>query len=347
MQTQKNILNTQQLSIGYKKAKKSIKVVAQNLNLNLNAGEFICLLGANGTGKSTLMRTIAGVQTPLSGEILLENQAIKKLKASHISQRLSLVLTDNIAIGNLSVYTLVSLGRTPYTGWLGKLTPKDIQIIEKALEATETTSYIDRNIDQLSDGEKQKVMIARALAQDTPLILLDEPTAHLDLPNRVMIFKLLRKLAKNKNKAILLTSHELDLALQAADKVWLMQKQEASDICNIVAGTPEDLVLNETFERAFHKAGFHFDKQNGTFKIHESEHIKVKLSGNGIQAFWTKRALEREGYAITKNGDALYHIELSGHSKENYCWKLNSSDRSKEYLSVEQLLQALHQKQKN
>jgi len=344
MKMQKNILNIQGLSIGYPKAKRSNKVVAQNLNLNLNAGEFVCLLGANGTGKSTLMRTIAGVQPALSGEVLLENQPIKKLKTSHIAQKLSLVLTDNITVGNLSVYTLVSLGRTPYTGWLGKLTQKDIHIVEKALEATETTSYIHRNIDQLSDGEKQKVMIARALAQDTPLILLDEPTAHLDLPNRVMIFKLLRKLAKDEHKAILLTSHELDLALQAADKIWLMQKQETSDTCRVLAGTPEDLVLNETFERAFHKDGFHFDKQNGTFKIHESEDKKVKLSGNGIQAFWTKRALEREGYAITNNGDAMYHIELSGHSKENYCWKIDSPKISKKYISVEHLLQALNEK---
>lgn len=337
-----NILATQNLSIGYNKGKKIEKTIASNLNLKLHAGEFVCLLGANGSGKSTLMRTVASVQPALAGRVLLENTPLQKLKTAHVARKLSLVLTDKITIGNLSVYALVSLGRMPYTGWMGKLTNKDKEIVEWALNETETTGFIHRNIDQLSDGERQKVMIARALAQDTSLILLDEPTAHLDLPNRVMIFKLLRKLARQTNKAILLTTHELDLALQAADKIWLMEKRSQQGQSNIVTGTPEDLVLSETFEKAFEKEGFHFDKQTGAFKINEPERKKIYMTGEGIQAFWTKRALEREGFAVTQNKDATYKLTLEGNNKENYRWTIDSET----FESVENLLEALRQKEK-
>lgn len=322
----KQILSTQKLSIGYDKGKKHEKVIAQHLDLQLHAGEFVCLLGANGSGKSTLMRTIAKVQPALAGQVLLEQVPIHEFKPTQIARKLSLVLTDRVAVGNLSVYTLVSLGRVPYTGWLGKLTEHDKEVVDWALQATETAQFAHRNINQLSDGERQKVMIARALAQDTSLILLDEPTAHLDLPNRVMIFKLLRKLAQQTQKAILLTTHELDLALQAADHIWLMQPKVGASGGVMSMGTPEDLVLQGTFEQAFQKDGFHFDKRTGAFNINEPQRHKIVLVGEGIQAFWTQRALEREGYAVTKTKDelsGLKTVSLLGKQANGYAWQLN------------------------
>lgn len=336
-----NILKIDNLSIGYLKGKRLIRTVARNLNLRLNQGEFVCLLGANGSGKSTLMRTIAGVQPALKGEVLLDNTLLKKLKPAQIAQRLSMVLTEKITVGNLSVHALVSLGRVPYTGWLGRLKPQDHEMIDWALEVTETTEFRHRNVNQLSDGEKQKVMIARALTQDTPLILLDEPTAHLDLPNRVMIFKLLRKLAKQTGKAILLTTHELDLALQAADHIWLMGKKNEQGECQITTGAPEDLVLNGTFERAFAKDGFHFDKHTGAFKINEPDQQKVYLQGTGVQAFWTQRALEREGYLVSQNTYDGWEVVLSGNDPTNYCWTIKTDEINDACHSVEGLLQVL------
>lgn len=336
----KNILTTHHLSIGYHKGKKGQKVIAQLLDLQLRTGEFVCLLGANGSGKSTLMRTIASVQPALEGQVLLNGTPLKKLKALEVAHQLSMVLTEKITVGNLSVYALVSLGRMPYTGWLGKLTDQDKAKVAWALQATGTTEFIHRNVNQLSDGERQKVMIARALAQDTSLILLDEPTAHLDLPNRVMIFKLLRKLAKQTGKAVLLTTHELDLALQSADKIWLMGKRSTQ---GLITGTPEDLVLNETFEQAFDKEGFYFDKQTGAFKINEPERKKIRLKGEGIQAFWTQRALEREGYAVVAAQEtAPYLITLSGNDKSNYGWTVTTSQTENTYQSIEKLLLALN-----
>ncbi|WP_299456993.1 ABC transporter ATP-binding protein [uncultured Microscilla sp.] len=337
--TTNNILSTQNLSIGYDKGKKREKKIARDLSLKLHAGEFVCLLGANGSGKSTLMRTIAKVQPALAGKILLDGAPIHQFKPAHIARKLSLVLTDRVTIGNLSVYTLVSLGRVPYTGWLGKLTTRDKEVVDWALHETETAQFAHRNIDQLSDGERQKVMIARALAQDTSLILLDEPTAHLDLPNRVMIFKLLRKLAKQTQKAILLTTHELDLALQAADNIWLMGKKSVQGLCSIATGTPEDLVLNGVFEKAFQKDGFYFDKHTGAFKINESARKEIRLQGKGIQAFWTQRALEREGYTVvdTNNENVACEVVLLDKQPTGYGWQINDQV----YSSVAQLLKEI------
>lgn len=233
------MLSTNNLSIGYPK-----KIIAKNLNLNLKKGELVALLGQNGAGKSTLIRSFLGFQKIVEGNIFLENQNIKLLSAQEISKKMSVVLTDRIEIGNLKVRELVSLGRTPYTNCFGKLSEKDWQIVDHSLKLTNTEIFAEKPLNHLSDGEKQRVMIARALAQDTPILLLDEPTAHLDLPNRILIFKLLRKLASQTNKAILLATHELDLALRTADSVWLMQKNE-----NILTGTPLELhsILYQTF----------------------------------------------------------------------------------------------------
>ncbi|NJO02359.1 MAG: ABC transporter ATP-binding protein [Bacteroidia bacterium] len=311
-------------------------------NLELQAGEFICLLGANGSGKSTLLRTIAGVQNPLQGHIRLQNQDMNKLWRTHRAQQLSLVLTEAIHVGNFSVYDLVSLGRYPYTGWMGQLSRRDRDTIDWALQVTDTQRLASRNVYKLSDGERQRVMIARALAQDTPLILLDEPTAHLDLPNRVMVFKLLRQLAREARKAILLSTHELDLALQVSDKLWLIPDNSLGPR-PILQGAPEDMVLSGTFEQAFPQEGFNFDKFTGSFKIDQPKQRKIKLIGQGVQAFWTTRALERQGFAISQNGDNTPCIELAGNSQHNYRWIATLRDKQSEHRSIEHLLHTLHQ----
>jgi iron complex transport system ATP-binding protein len=293
------LLTTQNLSVGYNLERKSEKIIQKNLNLSLYRGELVSLLGTNGVGKSTLLRTLAGLQKPISGSINLDNQAITHYQASHLARKLSLVLTDRIEVGNFSARDLIALGRYPYTGWLGSLTTEDEKIIDWAMQVTETEAFAERNLYELSDGERQKIMIARALAQTTPLIFLDEPTAHLDLPNRVMIFQLLHKLAQETDKTILLATHELELALQISDRVWLMSGKET-----VYEDIPENLVLKGVLKRLIQQESLHFEASNGTFRVKIPTFKKINLvSQNQILYFWTSRALARKGWQIDESAD--------------------------------------------
>ncbi|WP_207531681.1 ABC transporter ATP-binding protein [Desertivirga arenae] len=322
------LLNIDGLTIGYRNGSKKVKV-AGPLNIAMKAGELVCLLGPNGAGKSTLIRTIAGLQDPFEGTVKIDGKLLSDLKPMEIATKLSVVLTDSVRSSNLDVYSLISLGRNPYSGWLGRLGRKDREVIQNAISATHLENFLDRKMGQLSDGESQKVMLARALAQDTPLIILDEPTAHLDLPSRIEMMRLLHRLAKETNKAILVSTHELDLALQVADKIWLLKKDG-----NVDAGLPEDLVLNEVFEKAFEKNGILFDRESGTFSIHEEGQRSINLKGSGAAAFWTKRALIRNGFVVAENPQ-LPLIEVAAHGNS---WLIRTNTSSSECSSIEQLI---------
>ncbi|MBB5637897.1 iron complex transport system ATP-binding protein [Pedobacter cryoconitis] len=335
MAAQTSLLHTSGLTIGYQAGKGKTKVIAGPLDLELHAGQLICLLGPNGCGKSTLLRTIAGLQHPLNGEIILDGAALKKLKPAQVARKISLVLTDNVRSGNLDVYSLISLGRYPYSGWLGILTEQDKLIIEQAIRATHTAAFLGRKMDSLSDGECQKVMLARAMAQDTPLIILDEPTAHLDLPSRIQLMRLLHQLAKETNKAILLSTHELDLALQVADQIWLMSNGGHLD-----AGLPEELVLNGSFQQAFDKDGIAFDAASGTFNIHYTGKRNIKVTGEGIAAFWTKKALVRNGFNISLSDENELSVSVSGEGPDSL-WTIQQNNKTTIYTSLREFLDTL------
>lgn len=317
-----SLLQIRQLAIGYHLAKRSLlsrrepshpptRVVADRIDLDLEAGELVCLLGPNGSGKSTLMRTLAGVQRALGGSVLLEGRELARLHPKEIARVLSLVLTDRVMTGNMSVYALVALGRYPYTGLMGRLTEEDESVVRRAIETTGTRQFAHRHIGDLSDGERQKVMIARAIAQDTPVILLDEPTAHLDLPNRLEIIHLLKTLALQERKAIVLSTHELDLALQAADRIWLMSRPEGS-LSAMVSAIPESLVLEGHLEKAFTRNGFDFDRHSGSFRFRHEGTRPLGLVGEGITAYWTRRALERLGYRVVDGATDIRRVEITG-----------------------------------
>lgn len=286
--TIKTVLQTQQLSIGYPK-----HPVADGINESLFAGELVCLIGPNGAGKTTLMRTMAGMLSPLAGGVSLLGDDIRSIPSRTLAQRLSVVLTDRIDVGLLTGYALVALGRHPYTDWTGNLSPEDIEIIKRAVRDVGAVDIAGRNVNELSDGERQKLMIARALAQDPALMILDEPTAFLDLPRRVEIMQLLRNLACETNRAILLSTHDLDLALRNADRVWLMPKNG-----DLIAGAPEDLVLNDSFEAAFKSEGVQFDKRTGSFRPAITANRQIALRGQGIRLIWTQHAIERAGFIV-------------------------------------------------
>lgn len=324
------ILSTRKLSIGYP-SKNGPLELESNLEIEIHNGELVCLIGPNGCGKSTLMRTIAGLQKPLSGDTFIAGVAVKSIKPHQYAQLLSLVLTDKIRVGAMTVLDMVSIGRYPYTNYFAKLEAKDHEMIEQSLESVHLSEYKHRFFNELSDGEKQRVMIAKALAQDTPLIMLDEPTAHLDLPNRVEIMNILKQLAKNTNKAILLSTHELDLALQTADAIWLMNREES-----LKCGTPEDLVLSGMFEQVFQSKAFEFDKLSGSFKVVHPTKGKVALEVNGLSGVWTRRALEREGYEVIKDPDHTIRV-----CYEDNHWALNQNGKVFQCLSIGELLSVL------
>ena len=317
--TTSTILETQELTIGYKTP------IHENLNLELLAGELVCLIGPNGAGKSTLIRTIAGMKKPLSGQALLMGAEVQKLDSRSLAQKLSLVLTERAEVGLLTGYALVSLGRHPYTDWAGNLSQTDEKVIRWAVDAVGAQEIAPRYVGELSDGERQKLMIARALAQEPALMILDEPTAFLDLPRRVEMMQLLRRLAHETGRAILLSTHDLDLALRNADKIWLLPKGG-----EIAVGAPEDLVLNGAFEAAFRSEGVIFDVQTGSFRAQIEAKREIKLIGEGIQALWTERALERAGFVIVKDTAICVEVLEKG-------WRLGE----KEYTQLYDLLSDL------
>lgn len=254
------ILKTENLSIGYT-SKKGTSVIANNINIELKKGELIGLVGANGIGKSTLLRTLTTIQQPLEGTIYLNEKSLEDYSAIELAKTMSLVLTEQLMSKNLSVFELIALGRQPYTNWVGNLSEEDIAIINKSIEQTNLSELKHRNCFELSDGQLQKAMIARALAQDTDLIILDEPTTHLDMYHKAYILKLLQRLAKDTNKTILFSSHEIDLAIQLCDTMVVMTPNY------VISDSPCNLIEKSIFETLFPKDLIRFDKKTGNFRV--------------------------------------------------------------------------------
>jgi iron complex transport system ATP-binding protein len=254
------ILKAEKLSIGYKTKKKE-NCIASNINFELQKGQLIGLVGANGIGKSTLLRTLIKVQPQLSGVVLLNEKDLKATSTEDLAKQLSIVLTEPLASKNLSVYELVALGRHPYTNWIGNLTHADTLVVNRALDLVNINDLKDKKCFEISDGQLQKVMIARALAQDTAIIILDEPTTHLDMYHKAYILKLLQKLTKETKKTILFSTHEIDLAIQLCDTMIVMQTE------NVVYDQPCNLISQGVFESLFPKDLISFDSKTGSFKV--------------------------------------------------------------------------------
>lgn len=256
-----NALEAVDLTIGYIDKNRGDSVITSHIDFALKKGELVSLVGANGIGKSTLLRTLTGIQPCLNGSVFIEGKNVKTYSSFQLATKLSVVFTEPPASKNLSVEEMISLGRQPYTNWIGSLSPKDIKAVTFALEATETTNLGKKKCFELSDGQMQRVSIARALAQDTPIIILDEPTTHLDLYHRAYVLKLLKNLATETQKTILFSTHEIDLAIQLADKMIVMSKNGTS------FNSPCQLINEGKFDSLFPENTIHFDSQTGRFTI--------------------------------------------------------------------------------
>jgi len=249
------VLHTTHLTIGYN-GEKNPEPVLKDLNLSVYPKDLIAMLGPNGCGKSTLLRTLSGLQKPLSGCIRINGEDIRKKSVKEKAKIISLVLTEPVRAGGVTVVDLVSMGRYPYVGWPGTLTQNDKDKIAEAVYRMGLEGYENRFVSELSDGERQRVMIAKALVQDTPVILLDEPTAHLDLNNRVEIISLLRSISVNMSKSIILSTHELELALNLTDRIWLINKD-----LGLFDKTPGEITTDNLLNKVFPSRLFRFNQK--------------------------------------------------------------------------------------
>ena len=287
-------IETKNLAIGYNANRRTENCLNRQLNLCLYHGEVTALLGSNGAGKSTLLRTLAGFQPELKGSVIVEGRDRSLIGQKELSRLIGVVLTEKSAAGTLKVRDLVSMGRHPYTGFFGVLKNHDHKMVNRAMRQTGIEHKADSYIAEISDGERQKAMIAKALAQECPIILLDEPTAFLDITSRIELMILLRELAVTEKKSILLSTHDIELALTLSDQLWLLKKQGG-----IVCGTPEDLVLDNSISSYFGTENIGFDALTGRLAYKTNGDKNVFLESEGAKAYWLANAVKKLGCSVS------------------------------------------------
>ena len=283
------LLEAKDISIGYPKNRRQETLRLYNhLSFELYSGELTCLLGLNGSGKSTLLRTISRVQPQLAGEVYLGGKRIEAYTSTEISRLLGLVLTEKTSAGGLTVRELVSLGRYPYTGFFGKLTTDDHTVVEKAMNDVQISHKAESYVSELSDGEQQRAMIAKALAQECPLVILD-------VANRIEITYLLRRLAKKQGRTFLFSSHDIQLALQTSDRLWLLSREKG-----LTSGVAEDLIYSNILEEYLGNERISFDRTNGGFTSPVNTQGYIQVLAENELYYWIKNLLSRYGYDAVK-----------------------------------------------
>lgn len=327
------------LTTGYA-GKKQPKIVASHIQATIHSGELTCLLGANGVGKSTLLRTLSAFQPPLGGKIEILGKQLSDYTDAEMAKIIGVVLTEKCDIRNMSVEELVAMGRSPYTGFWGKLSRQDKEIVKHSIALVKIEELSQRMVQTLSDGERQKVMIAKALAQETPIIFLDEPTAFLDFPSKVEIMQLLHRLSRETGKTIFMSTHDLELALQIADKIWLMDKSNGLTI-----GTPEDLSLNGNLSNFFARKGIFFDMESGLFRIDNEYTFQIRLSGCGHKYAMIRKALQRNGIRASRHVESDFSIETN--IKTNDFILHLSPGETVTVHSIEELLEEVEKRKSN
>ena len=323
-------IELQRLSVGYLQPDGSPLEILKEINLDAVTGEMVALIGSNGIGKSTLLRSVAGFQDYFSGNIKINGKNLEKINPKEIARIMSFVSTENIRVSNMTVFDLVAYGRFPYTNWIGMLSESDKQVVHEAIDKVGLAGFENRMTTQISDGERQRAVIARALAQDTPVIILDEPTAFLDVSNKYEIFHLLQLLAKEKQKTVILSTHDLNIATREVDKLWIITENENFQ------GAPEDAVLNGWLERLFKNEHIGFDLQEGEYFFKKKFKAKVKVDGESLPLIWTLRALNRAGYQIVVEAEPDFRVIA-----DKYQWILKSAETTETFQSLYQLLQKL------
>lgn len=325
-----HIVSLDRFAIGHHKE----NALLTQLNLTVSRGEMVALIGRNGAGKSTLLKSMIGLLEPLDGICLLDGLPFSEYTLPQRARRVSFVSSQLTQLPALSVGELVALGRMPYTGWMGRLTPQDRELIKQALDEVQMTSFSERKLDCLSDGERQRAMIARAFVQDTPLMVLDEPTAFLDIPNTYDLMHLLSKF-RDGGRSIVYSTHDLETAMQCADKMWVIHEGRIHE------GAPEDLGLLGIFNELFYNSGIRYDEQAGKFLFSGKSRGSISLEGDqGKPLVWTRNTLERLGYRLENGAEQLIKIVSS---PDGHRWILQKEKESTSFESLYTLARFLIQ----
>jgi len=330
-----DILTIDSLEIGYVSGK-HVNVLLSPLSASALKGELIALIGRNGIGKSTLLKTITGLQTSFGGEILYGGKRISDYSRMGLAQKVGYISTEIVKVINMSVYDLVALGRYPHTNWLGKIDSKNHEIIMDSIEKTGLSSLRNRFVSELSDGERQRAMIARIFAQDTSIMVMDEPTAFLDIGAKYEILHLMHTLSHDNDKTIIFSTHDLQMAISQSDKIWLIINN------NLIEGAPEDLMIKGAFDHIFDDSNLQFNPEQGTFKFMSESKGDIFVSGDGFLRHWTEKAIIRAGFSVSSKKTIPY---ITVPSESNKKWRLSKNEADCEFVSLYELIRYLSQKE--
>jgi iron complex transport system ATP-binding protein len=322
------LLSFDSLKIGYR-AGGHEKILLPPLTAYASKGELIAVIGKNGIGKSTLLRTIAGLQASLGGKILYNEKDINDFSRNELAQEVGYISTEIVKISNMNVYDLVSLGRFPHTNWIGKIDEENHLAIMDALEKTSMTEFSGRSISELSDGERQRAMIARIVAQDTGVMIMDEPTAFLDIGSKYEILHLMHILSRKSEKTIIFSTHDLHMAISQADKIWLILDDK------LIEGSPEDLMIEGKFDHLFDSSLIKFNSDSGTFSFLGEVRESVYLPGEGLKRHWTEKALQRAGFSVSER-ESLPKIMIP--EGTNRQWQLFTDNSQINFNSIYELI---------
>jgi iron complex transport system ATP-binding protein len=318
------ILSLCALQIGYADGRNE-KVLLPPLSASARRGELIALIGKNGIGKSTLLRTLAGLQPSLGGDIIYSGRSIRQYSRNELARTIGYISTEIVKVSNMRVYDLVALGRFPYTNWFGKIDERNHDIIVDSIEKTGMSSLSSRFVSELSDGERQKAMIARILAQDTGILVMDEPTAFLDIGSKFEILHLMHLLSQKSGKTIIFSTHDLNVAMSQADKIWLILENQLHE------GAPEDLMLQGAFDHLFDSSPVTYNSEDGTYSFLTGNRGAINVSGEGILLHYTKKALSRAGFSVSEGKEQPFLKLPSGNCKN---WQLIDGNSARDFGSL-------------
>lgn len=329
------ILALESLKIGYLSGGKE-NILLPPLNACAHKGELIAVIGRNGIGKSTLLRTLTGLQPSLGGEILYDGKDIRDYSRKDLALKVGYISTEIVKVSNMSVYDLVALGRFPHTNWIGKIDAGNRDSITDAIEKTGMSSLSERFVSELSDGERQKAMIARILAQDTGIMIMDEPTAFLDIGSKYEILHLMHLLSQQSEKTIIFSTHDLHIAISQSDKIWLILDDK------LIEGAPEDLLIEGAFDHLFDNSPVQFNAESGTFSFRMVDKGSIFVEGEGVLRHWTEKAINRAGFAISSVETIPYIKVPSGNNSK---WQLSKNKSSTDFDSIYDMIRCLNKEE--
>jgi len=318
------------LSVGYRRGRRDVVYLLRNISSSVEKGELVAVIGRNGTGKSTLIRTLCGLQESLSGEVKLCNTSLDALNSADKSKIVSFVSTDIVHVSQMRVYELIALGRSPYTSWHGRLSNEDHEIVMQAIHNVGLVDKMTSFLTEISDGERQRAMIGRALAQDTDIIFLDEPTAFLDVTNRYDMIHLLFSLSRSGNKTIVFSSHDLQIALNESDRIWLISDKK------IIDGAPEDLIISGKLSTMYEGNNIIFNMENADVSIKREKTANIGIAGDqDVYMNWTVKALERLGFEVHQNNLNIPYVTIN--KEKGVHWILQKKSGSFRFNSIYEL----------